>query len=49
LKELTDSKVLFIKYFNFLFPLLLVVILGLLQFRRRSKKRTRLMKNGVVK
>ncbi|RXQ96561.1 hypothetical protein EO244_02720 [Ancylomarina salipaludis] len=49
LKELTDSKVLFIKYFNFLFPLLLVVIHGLFQFRRRSLKRTRLMRHGVVK
>ncbi|MDE5420894.1 Gldg family protein [Ancylomarina sp. DW003] len=49
LNELTDSKVLFIKYFNFLFPLLLVVIHGLVQFRRRALKRTRLMRPGVVK
>ncbi|MGZ2370055.1 GldG family protein [Ancylomarina sp. YFZ004] len=49
LNELSDAKVLFIKYFNFLFPLLLVVIHGLFQFRRRSLKRTRLMRAGVVK
>lgn len=49
LNELSDSRVLFIKYFNFLFPLLLVVIHGLFQFRRRSLKRTRLMRSGVVK
>jgi len=49
LTELSEGKVLFIKYFNFLFPLLLVVVYGLIQFRRRSMKRTRLMKPGVVK
>lgn len=49
LNELSDSKVLFIKYFNFLFPLLLVVIHGLFQFRRKKLKRTRLMKPGVVR
>jgi len=49
LNELSDSKVLFIKYFNFLFPLLIVVIHGLFQFRRKKLKRTRLMKPGVVR
>ncbi|MRT91555.1 Gldg family protein [Ancylomarina sp. 16SWW S1-10-2] len=49
LNELSDSRILFIKYFNFLFPLLLVVLLGIVQFRQRSRKRSRLMRPGVVK
>ncbi len=49
LNELSDSKILFIKYFNFLFPLLLVILYGMFQFKRRQFKRTRLMKTGVIK
>ncbi len=49
LNELSDSMVFFIKYFNFLFPLFLAIIHGLIKFRRRSVKRTRLMRPGVVK
>jgi len=49
LNELSDSMILFIKYFNFLFPLLLVVLHGIIKFRRRSQKRTRLMRAGIVK
>lgn len=49
LNELSEGKVLFMKYFNFLFPLLLVFVYGLFQFRRRTLKRIRLMKPGIVR
>lgn len=43
LKDISDSKKVFLKYLNFLLPLLLVVIYGIFRFQVRRRKRKKRM------
>jgi len=43
LADVSDSKKLFLKYFNFLFPLLLVVFYGIFRFQMRRRTRNKRM------
>nr|WP_320118186.1 Gldg family protein [uncultured Marinifilum sp.] len=49
LNGLSDTKVFFIKYFNFLIPLLLLITYGLIRFKRSSIRRTKRMRSGFIK
>lgn len=49
LREITDTKVFFIKYLNFLLPVVLMIIYGLIRFRKRNIKRSKRMRPGFIK
>ncbi|RUT79343.1 GldG family protein [Ancylomarina longa] len=49
LNEMTDSKVFLIKYINFLLPLILMIVYGLIRFERRRRRRNKRMKPGFIK
>ncbi|PKQ68997.1 hypothetical protein BZG01_01430 [Labilibaculum manganireducens] len=49
IKEITDARVFFLKYLNFLLPLVLIIAYGLFRFERRRRKRTKRMKPGFIK
>jgi len=49
LNEFTDSRVFLIKYINFLLPLLLMIIYGVIRFERRRRCRNKRMKPGFIK
>ncbi|BAX79663.1 GldG family protein [Labilibaculum antarcticum] len=49
LSEITDGRVFFLKYLNFLLPLVSVIAYGLFRFERRRSKRTKRMKPGFIK
>lgn len=46
--DLTDTKRVFLKYFNFLFPILLIIIIGIVRFQMRRNQRTKRMEVGYV-
>ncbi|MCT4615573.1 MAG: Gldg family protein [Marinifilaceae bacterium] len=48
LKEISESKKAFIKYINFLAPVLIIFLVGFLRFERRKIRRGRLMKPGHI-
>lgn len=43
LKDVSDSKKVFLKYFNFLLPLIIVVLYGIFRFQMRRRKRNKRM------
>jgi len=49
LKEITDGRVFFLKYLNFLLPLVLLIAYGLVRFELRRIKRAKRMKPGFIK
>jgi len=49
LDQLSDGKIFFLRYLNFLMPLFLVVLFGLFRFERRRMKTIRRMKRGAIK
>lgn len=49
LKEISDGKVFFLKYLNFLLPIILIIAYGLFRFRLIRRKRTKRMKSGFIK
>lgn len=49
LREITDGRVFFLKYLNFLLPLVLLICYGLFRFERIRSKRTKRMKPGFIK
>ena len=49
LNEISDGKVFLLKYFNFLVPLILMIIYGLIRFERRRIIRAKRMKPGFIK
>jgi len=46
LKKMNDNKIFWIKYFNFLFPILAIILYGLIRFQRRRILRGRRMRMG---
>lgn len=46
--DLTDGKRAFLKYFNFLFPILLIIIIGIVRFQMRRNQRMKRMEVGYV-
>ncbi|GAB4282237.1 MAG: Gldg family protein [Marinilabiliales bacterium] len=49
LDDLEDGKKAFIKYFNFLLPIIIVIIYGLIRMQINRKKRNKRMEVGYVK
>jgi len=49
LNEITEAKVYFLKYLNFLLPVIVIIIYGLIRFRIRTRLRTKRMKPGFIK
>lgn len=49
LKEITERRVFFLKYLNFLLPLVLLIAYGLVRFERRRSRRAKRMKPGFIK
>ena len=47
--QVSESKTVFLKWFNFLLPLLLVIIYGVLRMQMRNRQRVRRMDQGYVK
>ncbi len=47
--QISDSKKAFLKWFNFLLPMVLVIIYGVIRMNVRSKQRKRRMNQGYVK
>ena len=48
LEQIEDGKRAFLKYFNFLFPIILVIIIGILRMQRRRNIRIKRMEEGYV-
>ncbi len=49
LNQISDGRVFFLKYLNFLLPLVLLIAYGLFRFERRRSTRTKRMKPGFIK
>ncbi len=49
IKQLSDSTKLFLKWLNFLLPILLVIIYGLIRMQYRTNQRIKRMEEGYVK
>lgn len=49
IEQLSDSKKLFISWFNFLLPMLLVIIYGVVRMQMRKNQRMKRMERGYVK
>ena len=49
LDQISDSKTLFLKWLNFLLPVLLVIIYGLIRIQYRRNQRIKRMEEGYVK
>jgi gliding-associated putative ABC transporter substrate-binding component GldG len=49
LKQISDGRVFFLKYLNFLLPILLIIAYGLFRFRQIRNKRMKRMKPGFIK
>lgn len=47
--QISDAKKMFLKWFNFLLPLLLVIIYGVIRMQMRRNQRVRRMEKGYVK
>lgn len=48
LSEISDGMVFFLKYLNFLLPIVLLIIYGIFRFERRKIKRAKRMKPGFI-
>jgi ABC-type uncharacterized transport system involved in gliding motility auxiliary subunit len=48
LDELEDGQILFLKYLNFLLPIISIIIFGLLRFNRSRIRRLKRMKPGYI-
>lgn len=48
LEQVKDSKKVFLKYFNFLLPIILIVIYGIIRFQLNQRLRTKRMEEGYV-
>lgn len=49
INKLSDGKVFLIKYFNFLIPVIMLIVYGLIRFRQRSIRRAKRMRPGFIK